>query len=396
MTERLYYNDSTILDFETKVVEVGEHQGRFYAVLDRSAFYPTSGGQSFDTGTINGVDIVDVIESESGEVWHLAESEIGAVGQSVIGTVNKQRRLGHCQMHTAQHILSAAFDKLFKLTTVSVHLGDEYGAIEFDTTSLTDAQVIEAEELASSIIADNVAIEPIFIDATEVATLPLRKPTDRTGKLRIIRIGQFDHVACGGTHCVTSGGVGLVKIIATEKIRGRIMIKFLAGRLAVSDYRTRFGVTDRLAKSFTCHPFDLGDKISKLSETNRRLRQELTEARKALLPIRSAELAATKTTVGRVTLVVAQLVDADVSAAGRLAAMVAGDIDGLVMLLVGTRLVLASGKETKLHAGELAKTMAARSDLKGGGNQNSAQLGGAVASNFDQYRISLESILINE
>lgn len=396
MTERLYYTDSTLLDFEAKVTASGEHEGRHYVVLDRTAFYPTSGGQSFDTGRLGGVAIVDVIEDDAGEIRHLAETEIGPVGQSLLGLVDKERRFRNCRSHTGQHILSAAAAKLFGLETMSVHLGDEYGAIEFDTQSLSSDQVRQLETMANDVIADNIEIEMIFADASKLAALPLRKQSQREGRLRIVRIGDFDYVACGGTHCTTSGGVGLVKIIGTEKIRGRVMIKYLAGKLATADYAMRFDTTDNLSRTFTCHPSDLKAKIDKLSTDHRELRQRLVETQKQMLPALVGSLAEKAIVAGGMKLVVEATPDLELAMVTRLAALVGNETGGLVVLAAEGRLILAADSESGVHAGQLARKIAERCSLKGGGNERTAQLGGADMDDIDSYRNEIGRLLTNE
>jgi len=396
LTERLYYNDSTLLDFEAKVMASGQHKDLYYVVLDRTAFYPTSGGQSFDTGTLNGAVICDVIDSDDGDIRHLSKSEIAPVGQSVIGLIDKERRYRNCRNHTGQHIISAAAHRLFDLETMSVHLGDEYAAVEFDTNSLSPDEVQQLETAANDIIADNVEIEIIFAEASKIATLPLRKPPKRNGHLRIIRIGQFDYVACGGTHCTTSGGIGLVKIIGTEKIRGRLLVKYLAGKLAVEDYTQRFNTTDHLARMFTCHHSDLVAKIDKLSVEHRELRQSLIETQKQMLPplVQSLTNKVIETDAGKI--VVEPIDGLELPMVTRLATLTADETGGLVVLVTEGRLLLATASQSGIHAGKLAKNMAERCSLKGGGNEGTAQLGGADMDAVALYRDEIRKLLTNE
>ncbi len=393
MTERLYYLDPLLLDFEAKVVETGRRAEGFWTVLDRSAFYPTSGGQSHDTGTLNGIAVVDVVESDTGDVRHLSETEIGAVGQSVLGVVDKERRLHNCQNHTAQHILSAAFDRLYHLETMSVHLGEEYGAVELNTADLSNEQIHEVESLANNIILDNVEIEIIFAESTKMAGLPLRKPPQREGKLRIMRIGQFDYVACGGTHCTSSGGVGQVKITGVEKMRGRCLIKFLAGRRALDDYAMRFEVTDQLARQLTCHPSDLPSKVTRLTADTKDLKHTLAESQKELLPIRAARLVEKRAISGVRSFVVERADGVDSQALPKLAGLVAEEIKGLAVLLADNRLALATADGSGLKAGALARQLATACGLKGGGNDRQAQLGGATPDDFETYRKTIGGLL---
>ena len=396
MTERLYYKDSELLEFDATIVESGEAGPPLFVVLDRSAFYPTSGGQSHDTGRLNDVPVIDVVETATGEVRHLISESIGPAGTRVRGVVDKVRRRRNRQNHTAQHILSAAFFRLYGHRTMSVHLGDEYGAIELQVETISDEQVREVETVANEAIADNVPVEVMFVDSRQIDTLPLRKEPQREGELRIIRIGEFDYSACGGTHCSTSGGVGLVKIIGMDKIRGRVLIKYLAGSLAVSDYARRFEVTDDLAKSFTCHYTDLSAKVGKVRDEAAALRRQLVEAQKELLPIKAEQLSQNPRLCGRYKLVMDRIPGVELSTASRLAGLVADRIAGVVVFFADDKLVLAASAQAGLHAGNLVKRLAAQSGLKGGGNERVAQLGGVQEDLSEQIQNAIVTILQNE
>jgi len=380
------------MEFDATIVRTGRHNAGFFTVLDRSAFYPTSGGQSHDAGTLNGVQVNEVIE-ETDEVRHLTGQEIGPVGLTVRGIIDRARRRRNCQSHTAQHIVSAACAHLYGFRTVSVHLGDEYSAVELETASVSPEQLTVIEEAANRVVADNVEVEIEFIDSTQAAKLPLRKEPQREGELRVIRIGDFDYSACGGTHCRTSGGVGLVKIVSCDKVRGRALVNFLAGDLAVADYGMRFGVTDSLAKAFTCHPSDLVAKVEKITTENKEIKARLVEAQKELLPIRASQFARKAREAGRVKVVLESAPGLEPAAISKLAAMVAEEIGGLAILSADSRLVLATSSASGLRAGNLAKEIAARSGLKGGGNERVAQLGGAVNENQETYWEIIQSVL---
>jgi alanyl-tRNA synthetase len=393
MTERLYYHDSNLLEFEGTITEVGRSGDLYYTVLDRSAFYPTSGGQSHDNGVLGGAMVVDVTVADSGEVHHLTETAIGSVGTTVSGRIDKERRRRNCQNHTAQHLLSAAFGRLFGLRTVSVHLGEEYGAVELNTPDVSEESLDQAERLANEVIRDNLAVNTLFVDSTEAGRLPLRKPPPKEGTLRIIRIDDFECSACGGTHCSTTGGVGLIKIIGTEKLRGNSLVKFLSGRLAYEDYGLRFEVSDRLARQFTCHPSDLPSRIEKMAGENKELRRQLSEARKALLPALVDRLAQTVSTAFGLPTVIQLLTEVDSGQLVQLAGQLAERIGGLAALQVNDRIVLAASERSGRKAGALARELAAAADLKGGGNDRVAQLGGADESRIDFYREKLGKLL---
>ncbi len=393
MTERLYYRDSSLLEFKAKVVEQGEHEGKTYTVLDKSAFYPTSGGQFHDTGTLNGIAIFDVIETDAGQVWHISDKPVGKVGDTVRGVIDKDRRDRHRQMHTAQHILSQAFIRLYGYETVSVHLGREYAAVELDAKQMSPQQVASTEQMVQEVIGANSPVEILFVEGDEAASLPLRKVPVREGTIRVIRIGDFDWSACGGTHCNNTAEVVVLKITGVEKIRGRSLVKFLAGRQALDDYHNRFSVTSQLSKQFTCHVNDLVDKVSKLAADNSNMRKEVARLQKELMPVWAEELAAEAQTCGTYQLVCREMELSDDRHARQLAGLVAGRIEGVVLLLASERLLVAVSPESKLHAGHLAKQFCELTGLRGGGGDTLAQIGGAEKEKMADYKEVIGKLL---
>jgi len=364
-----------LLEFDAAIVDSRQADGKWHTVLNRSAFYPTSGGQLHDTGTLNGVEVIEVIETDSGDVCHVTGREVGAVGDNIRGTVNAARRLGNRQKHTAQHILSQAFIKLAQAETVSVHLGEEYASVELSAGELSDKQLAEVETLSNQIIVDNIPVEVMFVSSDQAASMPLRKVPDRTGKIRVIRIGNLDWSACGGTHCRQTAEVSVIKLIGTEKIRGHLSVRFLAGRQALDDYRRRFDLTQALSHQLTCHINDIVGKFDKLSAENKDQRKQLAELQAKLLPMRAQELAG------------------DVQMAAKLAREVIAYTEGVAVLLVGDRMVIAAHEAGGVKAGALAKELAAKTSLKGGGSDNQAQLGGANIKQADEYRRIIEELL---
>lgn len=393
MTERLYYKDPGLFEFEGRIVRVEREGDRYVTVLDRSAFYPTSGGQLHDTGVLGGAEIVEVRESEEGDVLHVTPEPAGDVGQRVKGEIERERRQRHRRQHTAQHILSAAFANLYDLETVSVHLGEEYGAIQFDTKVLTDEQLTSAEDIANLTVLENSPVEILFLDSEEVARLPLRKPTARTGAIRIIRIEGCDYSACGGTHVCSTGEIGLIKITGVEKARGHTLVRFLSGRQALSDYVERFSVTDHLSRNLTCAVADLPEKLGKMTAEIKELKKQVREVQKELLPVKAAKLAKNVHTRGQLKYIAEAVADVDPGVVGPLATLAAELIEGLAVLCVGERLVLAVPETSNLHAGNLARELAKETGLKGGGSNRQAQLGGAEPARLHKYmEILLEAI----
>jgi len=393
VTERLYYKDPALLAFTARIIATGRDKRGCFTVLDRSAFYPTSGGQSNDTGLLNGRTVIDVTESEDGRVLHHTAEPVGAIGETVEGRIDKVRRRRHRQSHTGQHLLSAAFHHLFGYVTASVHLGEEYAAVEFDVEAVGEVDLERAEAWVNDRIADNIPVEILFVEADRVAELPMRKQPQRSGLLRLIKIGELDYSACGGTHCSTTGGVGLLKIVGVEKMRGRALVKYLCGDLALADYLSRYAVTDVMARSATCNPVDLPGKFEKLSVELRDAKGELSALRRQLLPTHAEQLARKAEPGGRHRFVLASAPEADSSTGGQLAALVADMVGGPAVLLIDGRLMVAAPENGEFDAGRLARQLAERSGLKGGGNRRQAQLGGAPIADLEPYRAMVREIL---
>ncbi len=392
LTDRLYYRDPALLEFDATILSSVEQDGRFVTTLDRSAFYPTSGGQLFDTGTLNSVRVVDVSDLE-GSVHHISETSVGKPGDPVAGKVDQDRRRMHRQQHTAQHILSQSFIKLFGFETVSVHLGDDYGSIELDQSSITAAQLDQVERFAADVVSFAWPVTILFVMGNEIESIPLRKIPTRDGELRVIKIGEFDYSACGGTHCGNTSEVGLIKITGWEKLRGHALVNFLAGVQAVEDYKRRFEATDALSKSLTCGVSDLVGKVDKLAAEGKSLRKALAALQKELLPTRVAHYAGMAIDVNGRKLVFSAIEDMDGATAGQLGSAVAEEISGVALLVADGKLLIAVGQGTGLHAGEIAKSLSAILGLRGGGSNKAAQLGGADPAKLQEYQAALLSII---
>ena len=236
MTERLYYSDSYLTEFDAIVTRVATHDGRPAVVLDRTAFYPTSVGQPFDTGRLGTARVVDVVDTEDGEILHVLEGElelssvvVGGREISIVhGTIDWARRFEHMQQHTGQHVLSAAFERVASARTESFHLGSSSSTIDLNRM-LSAADIERAEDEANRVIWEDLAVGVRFATAEEAAALPLRKESMRTGTLRLIEVPTFDLSSCGGTHVARTGAIGSVVVASSERFRGGTRVEFLCG-----------------------------------------------------------------------------------------------------------------------------------------------------------------------
>jgi alanyl-tRNA synthetase len=241
VTERLYYNDSYLREFRARVTGRSDDGRRIY--LDRTAFYPASGGQPHDTGAIAGVALVEV-EDEGEHIAHVVASPVEA--DEVECRIDWERRFDHMQQHSGQHLLSAVFVERFGIPTVSFHLGQESPTIDLDTATLEPARVLEAERRANQAVFENRPLAVSFEDASQ--TRDLRKPSEREGTLRIVSIEGLDRSACGGTHVARTGEIGLILLRKLERIRNTVRVEFLCGGRAVARARADFDALSRVAQ----------------------------------------------------------------------------------------------------------------------------------------------------
>lgn len=269
-TERLYYNDSYLTEFAARVIDVtATEDGRVAVMLDRTAFYPTGGGQPHDTGMIGEARVVECINQEEAGILHIIEGPIPQKGQTVVGRVDGSRRLDHIQQHTGQHILSQAFITLYKAETRGFRMMNSVSEIDVALNNPTNDAVEQAVDLANSIIWQNRPVHILNVTPAEAAYLPLRKDPAREGTLRIIEIKDFDLTPCGGTHVRHTGEVGLVAVRSWERAKGMTRIEFVAGGRALADYRRSNQTARTVAAMFSVGRDEAAASVARLLEANK-------------------------------------------------------------------------------------------------------------------------------
>jgi alanyl-tRNA synthetase len=243
-TTRLYYHDSYLTEFSAHIVDRSEDGLRIY--LDRTAFYPSSGGQPQDTGEIGGVDVLDVVDEEK-RIAHLVAAPVDGV--EVACRIDRARRFDHMQQHTGQHLLSAVLAELYGAPTVSFHLGSDSSTIDVALPGLGGAQLLAVEARVNERIAENRPVNVAYEAATDATGL--RKLSSREGTLRIVSIEGLDRSACGGTHVRATGEIGALLVRKLDKIRGDVRIEFLCGMRAVRQAREDYDALSRIARLFS-------------------------------------------------------------------------------------------------------------------------------------------------
>ena len=298
-TPRLYHDDPLLLAFTATVLGHGELGGRRTVILDRTAFYPESGGQMADRGRLAGLPIADVQVDDAGVVHHVLEGELPPVGTLVPGEIDRARRRLHMALHTGQHMLSRALADVARAETVSSRLGETVCTVDLDGRAPDERQLAAAEEMVNAVIEDDVAIRAFFPTADELRALPLRRAPKVSEDIRVIAIGDFDVSPCGGTHCTRSAQVGLVKITGVERYKGKLRVSFSAGRRARSELRGDHETLRALARELTCGPADVPGALERLRRELALVRDAEKRASARLAEAAAADLAARAAASGR-------------------------------------------------------------------------------------------------
>ena len=339
MTGRLYYADPYLRQFEATVTERLSWHGQPAVVLSRSAFYPTGGGQPHDTGWLQAVCVLGVVEREVDKaVIHVLEEELsGGVcpepGPRVVtGEVDWPRRFDHMQQHTGQHLLSQAAERLLGAATVGFHLGEEVSTVDLDRAPLDAGQLDHLEAEANRIVFDNRPVVARFVSQGELASLPLRKLPKVSGPVRIVEIRDFDWSPCGGTHVRATGEVGLVKIVRAERRGSETRLEFLCGGRALTDYRTKNRLLLQLASRFSVGYWQLSEAIERLEEGAHSYRKAAQRAQDQLLDVEAHSIASQAEPLGEFVLVSRVLQDRRLEDVKRLALKMA-EKHGCVALL---------------------------------------------------------------
>ncbi len=385
MTTRLYYNDSFLYDFDAEVREVLETP-RPGVVLDQTAFYPTSGGQVFDTGWIasdanSKLRVSEVAESEDGKLIHYLEAPVDLKpGTRIRGEIDATRRRDHMQQHSGQHVLSAAFIRLYDLPTVSFHMADDYCSIDLDTPTLTKEQIESVERLANEIILENRSVDIRFVTRVEAGKLGLRKlpPTERD-ELRLIDIRDFDLTACGGTHVAQTGQIASILLRKTEKVRQGWRLEFVAGQRAVATARRDFTTLTETAALFSANIYDVPQQARKSLDEIRSLRKQHEQSQIELATAYASVLLADVPESHGRRILVRTLTDRDLNFVKLLAQKLTRLAPNVVALLATTSpqpsLVFAQSPGQPFDMGALMKETMTKLGGRGGGSKDIAQGG---------------------
>ncbi len=377
MSERIYYTDPGCQAFTARVTRSFLHGDRAAVTLDRTAFYPTSGGQPFDTGVLGDVPVVEVLD-EAGEVVHLLDHPL-AEGREVEGRVDWTRRFDHMQQHTGQHILSAVFERLSGHRTVSFHMGSELSTIDLSRDVNAD-EVARAEDEANRAIWDDLPVGIRFASPDEAAAMPLRKESVRTGTLRLIGVPGIDLSACGGTHVASTGAIGAIVVTGWERVKGGARVSFACGGRAVRAHRRLAAVVTGSVRVLSVLPPELPAAIERLQAEAKEQRKAVKALQERLAVFEAEALLASASTVNGVRVIARVLDGYDAAGLKTMASAVTTVPDAAVAFLSsGTPLQIVIARSAGLagiDAGSLLRRLVEQFGGRGGGKADLAQGGG--------------------
>jgi alanyl-tRNA synthetase len=382
MTNRLYYTDSYRPSFDA-VVESCEPLGDGFAiVLDQTAFYPTSGGQPFDVGTIGDAMVRDVIDRDDGAVIHVVDREV-PVGSAVQGRIDWPRRFDHMQQHTGQHVLSAAFDRLFAVRTESFHLGATAATIDLGR-EVTAAQIASAIGESNRIVWDDRPVLIRVASGEEARAMPLRKESVRTGPVRLVEVEDFDLSACGGTHVSRTGAIGVIAASSWEKFRKGTRVEFLCGGRVLTRFAEWRDALAATTHRLSVPPADLAAAVEKLQLESKALQKSLRAQQEQLAGYEAQSLVARAERAGGGLLVIDALEAWDSLGLKTLATSAITIAPSLALALFSRAdppvVVIAAGRDTHVDAAAVVKALTTTFGGKGGGKRELAQGGGFGAS----------------
>jgi alanyl-tRNA synthetase len=399
MTERIYYREPACRVFEAIVTRTVERDGKPAVHLNRTAFYPTSGGQPFDTGRLGEATVLDAIDDNE-DIVHVLSAPISE-GAPVRGEIDWPRRFDHMQQHTGQHVLSAAFDRLFDNRTMSFHMGTESSTIDL-AREMTPAEVERAVDEANRIVWEDRPVLIRLVSSEEAAALPLRKEPVRSGPLRLIEVTDFDLSACGGTHVAHTGEIGIIAVSVVERFRGGSRVTFLCGGRALRAFRLQRDAIAGSVRHLSVLPPELPSAIERLQQEHKQARKDLSRLQQSLAVHEAARLLAEAESFEGTRVVLTSLEGWDAAGLRAIATALTAHGRAATVLLSSSSpyaAAVARSADLALDASQVLKTMMASYGGRGGGKPDLAQgagLSGELSAIIDTARAAITSALGTE
>ena len=396
LEQKLYYTDAYKQDFTTKVIKQNyDKDGNLYVVLNETAFYPTGGGQPHDTGTLNGIAVLDVEEVDE-EIRHFITEQLHT--EEVEGKINWERRFDHMQQHAAQHILSAAFWDHFNIPTIGFHLGREIVTIDLETENLHTETVEKAVQIANNIVFENHPIRIEWMNLEAAKTLPLRKEPTMIENIRVVMIENFDYNGCGGTHPKRTGEVGPIQVLSWERNKGGIRLMFIAGWRTLKLVGQQQQIMKDVSKQLNSSESDIPAKVAQLLTSQKENEKTIQTMTEKLLYAEANELLQHPTEIHAGILISKMFTNRSMQEVSKLSAIITEQQEHAITYFVienddKLQCILACGKTVTLDMNALLKKALPTIEGKGGGNKKSARGGGKAVMTGDEFLNQLVSSL---
>ncbi|PEK49547.1 alanyl-tRNA editing protein [Bacillus toyonensis] len=396
LEQKLYYIDAYTKDFTTKIIKQDyDKEGNLYVVLNETAFYPTGGGQPYDTGTLNST-LVTNVEEVNGEIRHFIAEQLETA--EVEGKINWERRFDHMQQHAAQHILSAAFWDYFNIPTIGFHLGKETVTIDLETENLPAETIEKAVQIANNIVFENHPIRIQWMNLEEAKTLPLRKEPTLTENIRVVIIENFDYNGCGGTHPRRTGEVGLIQVLNWERNKGGIRLTFIAGWRTLKLMGQQQQIMKDVSKQLNSSETDIPAKVAQLLISQKENEKAIQTMNEKLLFAEANELLQQPAEIHAGFLISKVFTNRSMQEVAKLSAIITEQQEHAITYFVienddKLQCILACGKTVTLDMNALLKDALPAIEGKGGGNKKSARGGGKAIMSGDEFLHQLISSL---
>ncbi len=387
MTKRLYYEDSYLREFQAAVVTLRQRGKEPAVILDRTAFYPTSGGQPHDEGSMGSSRVLDVEEDSAGEILHVLDKPL-PLG-SVQASIDWNRRFDHMQQHTGQHILSQAFLKTANAATISFHMGQETSTIDIALPSPPPALLDEAAKLANAVVFEDRRVNILTLERDQLSAFGVRKESDREGPIRVIDVQGFDRSPCGGTHVSRSGEIGIIFILGCENYKGGARVEFVCGERARKAFGKDHGILRDLGQIYSCQPEDLPRLSEKTMQERSALARENLHLQDQLLEIEAVELLGNSTPGLAAQTVIKSYAGRNLESLKVLARKLTARPGVLAVLATVSgqtaQIVVSRSEGVPFDCGAAIKKVAAGMGGKGGGKPDQAQAGGVPTEKLQAW-----------
>jgi alanyl-tRNA synthetase len=383
-TEKLYFTDSSLLEFSATVIDVKPSPRGDSIVVDRTAFYPTGGGQPHDTGQLGQATVVDVFEDDAGTIYHVVEQPgLLKPAQIVTGKIDPARRLDHLQQHSGQHVLSQAFVQTCGAETRSFHLGSQTSTIDIELQSPAEELMRAAEDLANAIVFEDRPMRVHLVNEEEASRLPLRKESAVRGDIRVIEIEDFDWSPCGGTHARRTGQIGLIAIRSYERAKKMTRVEFACGVRALADYRLAHKTALTVARLFSAERDSSPALVAHALQENKALHRRVHELLELAMSAEASGMLGAAPSQDDFKIVQAVFDGRDVEEIRMLASKIVQQEPSVALLATksaeAARLVFARSASLAQNMGQLLAEACEALGGRGGGKPDLAQ-GGAPGS----------------